>query len=124
MTLVNVINDNKHTFTQEWKSVKYAIEPGKSIVMDETEAHEFLGAFSPVYRDADGQFDPRSFKMLRIEKMKVAAPKPEVSSEFKCQACGYSATSKADLDDHILANHSEQLVDAEVAEELKKKKGK
>lgn len=127
--MVQVINDNKYPFVQDFKGNKIEIGAGRSIQMEQAEANEFLGLFSPVKKDANDLPDPKSFKMLRIVPLPkgVAVQKEEQPAklELKCHACGYEATSKEDLGEHVKANHLDQLTDEEVAEELKNpKKGK
>lgn len=127
MQMVHVVNDNKYPFSQVFKGRKIEIPAGKYIEMDDAEAEEFLGLFSPIKKDANDQPDPRSYKMLR--KVKKVFTKPaEDALGYKCNACGKDCTSDADLKKHVESEHSgEQFVDPEIEEQIKhtkKPKGK
>lgn len=129
MSIVKVYNDNcdernggrgNWPFSQEFKGKKINIEPGKYVEMELGDAVDFLGLYSPVSRDGDGQPEPRSFKRLRIVQ-EVEQPKP-VLPLHKCNACGFEAHSVKELEEHIDQNHLEQLADQEVADARRKKK--
>lgn len=121
--LVRVWNDNVFPFKQKFRDKDILIGPKKFIEMEETEAYEFKSAYSPIERDGDGQPKPESYKMIRIEKTDKTAHKPVANAnEFLCQACGFHATNKKDLDAHIDENHLDQLVDKDEADKRRTKK--
>jgi hypothetical protein len=123
-TLVRVWNDNVHPFKQVFRDKEIYIGAKKCIEMEETEAYEFRGAYSPITRDGDGQPTPESYKMIRVEKTDKSAHKPvQAANEFVCQACGFKATNKKELDQHIDAEHLDQLTDKEEADKRRKKNG-
>ncbi len=121
--LVRVWNDNVFPFRQLFRDKEIYIGPKKFIEMEETEAYEFRGAYSPIIRDGDGQPTPESFKMIRIEKTDKTAHKPMVAAnETVCQACGKQFPNKKELDNHIDTEHLEELADKEVAEKRREKR--
>jgi hypothetical protein len=122
-TLVRVWNDNVFPFRQIFKDKEIFIGAKKFIEMEETEAYEFRGAYSPIVRDGDGQPTPESFKMIRIEKTDKTAHKPiAAAQENVCQACGKQFPNKKELEAHIDAEHLDQLSDKEEADKRKGKK--
>jgi hypothetical protein len=121
-TLVRVWNDNVFPFRQVFKDKEIVIGAKKCVEMEETEAHEFKSAFSPIVRDADGQPTPESYKMIRVEKTDKSAHKPVVApSEFACQACGLKFVNKKELETHIDSEHIEQLADKDEADKRRKR---
>lgn len=120
--LVRVWNDNVHPFKQRFRDKEISIGAKKFIEMEETEAHEFKSAYSPMEKDGDGQPRPESYKMIRIERTDRTAHKPVANpSEFLCQACGHRSANKKELDAHIDENHLDQLVDKDEADKRRKK---
>jgi len=113
-----------YPFEQEFKGKKIKLAYGESMVMDESEAEEFLGTMNAVIRDADGQFDPRSFKKFKKEKVETKQAEAPKAGEHICQACAYEGTSSKDIEEHIKLNHLDQIEDPEVAEALRNKKAK
>lgn len=121
-TLVRVWNDNVFPFRQYFKEKEIFIGPRKCIEMEETEAYEFRGAYSPIVRDADGQPTPESYKMIRIERTDKSAHQPVVApAENVCQACGKQFPNKKELETHIDTEHLEQLADKEEADKRREK---
>jgi hypothetical protein len=111
---VKVWNRNTHPFKQDWNGQSISIAAKGFILMEEGEAHEFLGSYSPVIRDGGGQPDPRFKKDLIIEKIseKKEGPSPE---DHTCNKCGIPHATKEDLEKHIDLNHLDDLEDQEVA---------
>lgn len=119
-TLVRVWNDNTHPYEEEFKGKTIKIGANKFIEMEETEAVEFKGKFTHIKRDADGQPVPSGYKMLRIEKTSKSAHRPSEKLDFTCQACGFIAKNKIELDAHIDENHLDSLLDKDEADKRKK----
>jgi hypothetical protein len=111
---VRVWNDNTYPHTEMFKGDRIHIPAKQYVEMEFYEAHEFKGQYTAIKRDFDGNPVPESYKMIRIEKIEGAAAQdaPKVS----CQACGKSFLSQHDLDDHIDAEHLDQISDPEVAQ--------
>jgi len=110
---VRIFNDNTlvDPWNESFKGTMLTIPP-EGLVMNREEAVEFKSQFfSPVY-GANRVQDPLSMKMIRISKEKIAEQKPVSSPTVKlCQACGYEALTDVELSDHIISNHSEQMID-------------
>ena len=125
MAKVRVWNDNVYPYKETFKGDPLVIGSKSYIEMEEEDAVQFRGTFAPMVRDADGNDMPQGFKMIRIEKitaeMLEAEAAPKVDPNV-CLVCKYKAGSQADLDEHLKAAHSEQLVvDEEAEAELKKR---
>lgn len=123
---VKVWNDNTYPFRQDIAGNVYSI-PAKSFVeMDEEEADRLVKAFSPIKVDYDGNALPQSYKMLRIDAddLKRARSKRDnraKSGSYVCQACGYVAANKWELNGHTLELHKGELEDPmEAAEAIVK----
>jgi hypothetical protein len=116
-----VYNDSPWPHTETFKGDKVTVPANGSIEMEFFDAHEFKGQFYPPLVDADGGQQEKSFKRIRV--MPIVEGEAALSPEKpRCQACKYEATSKQDLEDHIDANHLDQLEDPEVAQERRKSK--
>jgi hypothetical protein len=123
-TLVRVWNDNVHPFRQIFRDKEILIAPKKFIEMEETEAFEFRSSYSPITRDGDGQPTVESYKMIRVERTDKSAHKPvQTPNDFVCQACGFKAANKKELDHHIDAEHLDQLTDKDEADKRRTKNG-
>lgn len=131
---VKVWNDNQYPFKQELRGVKYAIPARQYVEMDEEEANLLLKAYSPVVLGHDDLPLPQTYKMLRIdeEDLKRNRQKEAIkgkSGSFLCQACGYIAGSKWELNGHVMELHRDDWEDAnearqEIAKEEPKKRGR
>lgn len=123
MAKVRVWNDNIYPYQEIFKGDKIRIGSKEFIEMDEEEANQFRGTFSPMVYDADGNDIPQGYKMIRIEKITAeSAPLPKVDEKV-CYACKYKAASESDLTEH-LKTHSDQVVIDEEAEKLVQSKRK
>lgn len=132
--LVKVWNDNVHPFSQTWREKTYKIPAKQCIELEYDEADAFIKAYSPIVPDYDNNPKPESYKMLRIdekdlEKMRNLLHNRAKSGSYICQACGYVASNKWELNGHALDQHKEQLEDVQAAEAAvladdAKKKGK
>jgi hypothetical protein len=120
MAKVRVWNDNVHPYKEEFRSHKVDIAPGKFMIMEEDEAIMLLGNYSPIITDGDGLALPTSYKMLHIEK--ISDDDAKASPVQICAACSYKASSEKDLEEHVDANHLDELSDSKVADERRKKK--
>ncbi len=125
MARVEVWNDNKYTHKESFKGDEIEIPPGQCILMEEDDAIDFRGQYFPTKKDGGGQQIPQTFKKIRLGKVvskdaEAAAP----ALDFVCQKCGYKATSKIDLEEHVNANHLDDLEDQELAEKIKRGPGR
>tara|TARA_R110000796_G_scaffold187266_1_gene304166 strand:- start:595 stop:999 length:405 start_codon:yes stop_codon:yes gene_type:complete len=133
--LVKVWNDNVHPFTQNYHDVLYKIPAKKYIEIDEEEADSLLKAFSQIKVDYDGNAKPESYKMLRIDeddraKIRSIRENKAKSGSYICQACGYVAGNKWELNGHIMELHKQSFEDSDKAleslakdQEPKRKRG-
>ena len=110
--LVKVWNENRFPFSQFFRERTVTIPAGGFVEMEEDEAWDFHGSYSPVKRDGDNQPLAESFKMLRIETPPKAAPK---KPSFMCHKCSVEFPSAVALENHIDARHLDDLVDEDVA---------
>lgn len=124
---VKVWNDNTHLYSELFKGQNIVIEPGQHILMQEDDAILFLGTMPPqgILADGDGNPDPRGYKKLRIQKLgeveKQQLVKGVKDDKLVCHRCKYVAASEGDLDEHVMANHMEELINAdEVKSKMKK----
>lgn len=120
MGQVRVYNDNTYVYRERFMDDDIVIEAGKYITMDEQKAVRFRGTYSPVELDHDGKPLPKSYKMIRLEKVDAQASK--VEEKFSCMACAKDFTNQKSLDQHIDASHQEQWADAEHKDKKAKEK--
>lgn len=109
MAKAKVWNRNTYPYTEKFKDQDIVIQPGRYIVMDLYEAHEFRGTMSSVKLNADGQHLAQGFKMIEVEPtddVETVTAEAEELSKTLCQACAYQATSETDLGEHIKAVHA------------------
>jgi hypothetical protein len=119
--MVKVVNKNIHPFSQEHQGVMLTIPAGGYIEMEYCEAEDFIGTYSPMWKGADDQPDPRSFKKLVIEKPKGFDPHHRPRS-FKCQACGFEARDEDELRAHSEVEHLDAMADDDAKEEAIERK--
>jgi hypothetical protein len=116
---VKVWNDNTHPHKEMFRGDLITIPAKSYIFMEQSDAHEFRTQFYPLRRSevGEGNMDPTSLKMIRIEKIvgEVEEPKPEV---FKSPLTGKVFASKALLDAHLEANKGKVVVDEEIEREI------
>ena len=100
MAKVRVWNDNQYEYSEELNGDKIFIPPGKFIVMDTREAEYFLGKMprNALKLDAYGNQDPRSFKMLRIER--ISNKQDPLYVDLVCNLCNFVAPTKTALTAH------------------------
>lgn len=122
MAKVKVWNDNVHDYKENFRGVEVFIKAKSFVEMEEMEAIKFRGNFSPVEVDHDGQPLPRSYKMIRIEKIGDGQLTEEKG--FPCMACGKSYESEKVLNAHIEEKHSELWADQDFKEKKTKEKNK
>lgn len=124
--LVKVYNENVYDFSQVFRDKAVFIPAKKFIEMEYDDALSFLGTYSPILKDKDGNHDPRGFKKLRIDETDAKKAKAEMfniaderaKEVFVCHACGKEFQSKKNLMAHIKRSHSELMVDEEAREDL------
>lgn len=117
---VRVWNDNQYLFEQTVKEVNYKIPARQYIEIDEEEADYLLKAYSPVRLGHDDRPLPQTYKKLRIDAEDIERNKRKKSvkgksGSFLCQACGYIAGSKWELNGHAMELHRDQWEDEEEA---------
>lgn len=120
-----VWNDNPHTDWKEmFKGDLVTIPSGKSIDMEFYDAHEFKGQYSPIKLKPDETQDPKSFKMIRVEKIveNKEAGELEVQNVFPCNLCKKVFDSEETLVTHSEKMHADQIVVDEEAEQSAPKK--
>lgn len=123
---VRVWNDNTHPYKETFKGDPVFIPSKSFIMMEEDEAFQFKGTYSPIVVDSDGNHKAEGFKMIRIERNsdENVAEVPK-APEFECMACGYQATSKADLTEHLKTHeHIVAAVDEVAEAEVKKRRAR
>lgn len=122
---VQVWNDNTHKYKETFKGDLIEIPAGGFIHMEEDDAHQFKGTFSPPVLDYDGNHTPAGYKMIRIVKSDQAAPEPKAEVDpLKCIVCGYKASSKADLAEHMKTHEHNKVEDPELDKEIAAKKAR
>ena len=122
MRKVKVYNDNQAMpiWKETFKGNEITIEYGKPIEMDFFEAHEFKGTFFPQKFLADQTQDPKSFKMIRVEKVDMNEIHQQTSkSDIKCWVCKKPFPSQKAMTIHAVNEHSDNLVDDGQEVELK-----
>lgn len=117
---VKVWNDNVYPFTQELAGKVYRIPAKEYLEMDEEEADKLVKAFSPIRVNYDGAAEAASYKMLRVDQndLKNIKDKREnkaKSGSYVCQACGYIASNKWELNGHIIDLHKDSFEDRDEA---------
>lgn len=117
MAKVKVWNDNVHPHKETFKGDPISIKAGGFIVMEEDEAYDFRGRFTPPVLGVDGDHRPEGFKMIRIEKMTAedSAEEPKIDT-LRCVACNYRGSNAEDVAEHAKATHAHNQVVDEVAE--------
>lgn len=118
MPMVKVWNDNKYAHKEKFKEATIEIPAGGFITMDKDEAHQFKGQYSPMPNKEDPNPE-RFYKMIRIETMKAEAP----VTTLKCPACATEHVDQAALDKHTDEKHIEQIMDKDVADKRRTKRG-
>lgn len=113
---VKVWNDNIHPYKEKFRDQEIYIPAKEHIMMGADEAQIFLGTFNGMIKDTGGAHMAQGFKMLRIEKPVNAKFATIEQDPLKCIACGYVATSKVDLSEHVKFNHADQSIKDEEAE--------
>ena len=120
---VKVYNDNTLDLVDKFRDLEILIKPGEYIEMDRGDAILYRGQYkAPVYT-ADGLGKAEGFKMIRLEPIPDAV-EAEVETDWNCQACGFNARSKWELEGHTSDLHVEQLSDPNIADKMRgRKKG-
>lgn len=122
MPKVRVHNDNIHDYKEKYKGEPILIKAKGFIEMEEDEAYQFKGTFSPIIRDADGNDLPEGYKMIRLEKNWVTDESTEPKEiVHQCMACHYKGSSVADLSEHTKTHAESLVVDKEAEEEIKRR---
>lgn len=132
--LVRVWNDNIHPFKQEVNGKIYAVPAKECIEIEEDEADMLVKRISPIILDGNDVPKPESYKMLRIDADDIKRNRNALHNRMRagtylCQACGFVAANKDELDGHSLNEHKDQLDDVDEAraavnaERSRKRKG-
>ena len=92
--------------------------------MEFDEATLFLGNNPGIANKLpDGRHDPKTFKMLRIEKIGPELASQSVKEkDWECLACGKDLLNKAAYTEHVSSAHTAQFVDEDVRDEVIAKK--
>lgn len=123
MAKCKVWNDNPKTdWKESFKGEMLTIPSGKFIEMEFYEAHEFKGQYSPIRILGDETQDPRSYKMIRVEKIIEEQGEIEVQEIFPCNLCKKKFDSEASLEKHSQSSHADRVIVDELAEEAMPKK--
>lgn len=122
MGLVRVYNDNKFPHREMFRDRQIEIEPGAYVVMDEGEAIQFRGQYTPIKTDGTGRHLPEYFKIIRLAPHSLQeVPKGPEPKKFVCQLDGREFDSQEALDQYVLDNHTDKIEDQEFAKEFVKK---
>lgn len=118
--LVRVWNDNVHPFKQEVAGKLYEFGPKECLEMEEDEADVLLKRYSPIILGGDDQPLPQTYKMLRIDEEDLARNRAHKENKTKsgsylCQACGYVAANRWELNGHTQEMHADQWEDQDEA---------
>lgn len=123
--IVRVYNDNTYPYAEKYQGKQINIPAKGFIEMDLNEAHHFLGNNPGIAnRDASGLQDPKTYKMLRIERPQDTKAKMAQEKQHTCNACGKQFHSKEAYESHVEEMHLGSLKDAETAEKIVKRKGR
>lgn len=119
-----VWNDNPHTdWNETFKGDKVHIPSGKFVEMEFYDANEFRGQFSPIRILPNDSEDPKSYKMIRIEKLdNKEAGEIELQKSFPCNLCKKAFSSEETLLKHSDATHADRVIVDEIAEDAMPKK--
>lgn len=104
---VKVWNDNIYPLKQLFKGNSVLIPAKSFIEMEFYEAHEFLGTYHPVDYDADGKQDPKSYKMLRVEREDAVKGIQAKIKKNLCIVCKHESPSPEELKAHITVQHKD-----------------
>lgn len=108
---------------ETFKGDVMTIKAGEYKEMEFFDAHEYKSQFAPIFSDASGRHDPKSFKIIKIEKIGDEA-ESHVSTH-KCMSCGKSYESEPVLKAHASTEHAEQAaVEIPEVDEALKKRGR
>lgn len=105
---VQVWNDHKNDYREVFNGAELVIPSHGYIVMEDSEASQFLGVFTGIRRDGQGRdLNP---KMLRKEYFTeaVAEVKP---SHLTCMACPAEFKEAKDLEIHSKVHEAIQVKD-------------
>lgn len=107
---------HKEKFRDDWVEIK----AGQYILMDYEDAVQFKGQYFPMKRDAMGQEDPMTWKMIFIEPDGDVTT-PVITKKFVSHIDGKEFESQAMLDAYLKANFADSVfVDQALDEEIEK----
>lgn len=125
---VKVYNDNPHVkvWKEQFKGEPIEIKYGTPLEMEFYEGHEFKGQYYPPVIKPDETQDPKSFKMIRVEKIEDTDEQtPEDGEIFKCQACKKTFNTEKALHAHSDKTHGDAIViDPVIEKEIARKRGR
>lgn len=125
MSEVYVINDNKYPYEEKFRNMDIFIPAGGKVKMPKSDAHLFLGRMpANVSYGANGEQDPKTYKMLRMVPVEGLVEPVEKRSEWVCERDGKIFASEDELNRHIADNYRQDLVDEEAFDEVLEKKEK
>lgn len=119
---VKVWNDNVHDIKEKFKGDDIFIKAKGFIEMELFEANDYRGQYYPMILGSDGTQDPKSFKMIRIERI-TDSGEIEAPALHVCQACAKKYESAPVLKAHIDTEHADaaRLEIPDVDETIKKR---
>lgn len=112
MAIVKVWNDNIHPYKEKYQDREIVIPSKGFIKMDLDEANGLISTMHGILLDADGQPDPRGFKMLRVD---MNGASETVAQKYISNIDGKEFASQSELDEH-LKQFKEKTVTDEKAE--------
>lgn len=123
MALVDIVNENVHPYSCNFRGEKVVIPPGGKFAIDEEDAPAFLGQKPPLKYDGQDNQMAESYSMLQVKRRDHGTAIVD-KEKFVCHMDGKVFYSKAELDDYIEQNYLEDMAEKEVADTLKKKAGR
>jgi hypothetical protein len=112
-----VWNDHSKDYEEKFRDEMVKIPAKHYVIMEKPDADQFLGQYTPIKRDGQGKdLAPKMLRIEVIEGTSGLALKAHI-----CMACSRQHATEKELQQHIEANHLEQLTDSDAKEELKKR---
>jgi len=134
MSLVKVWNDNEHPHTERFKGKEISIPPHAYVEMDYLEGVEFKAQFTEPRRRGDGTFDPKFYKMIRVDQPKdpifveerdhATGSRLDPATITQAVAAGMAQVAASGADSARIANLEAQLIQLKEALEAKRGPGR
>lgn len=117
---IKVWNDNNFEYREQFRDKTIVIKPKSFVMMDFDEAQIFQGTYAGRMKTADGQDDPRGFKMIRLDVDNSYVPET-TGPVFTCHADGRTFQTQAELDAHEKQYESRIVTDSVAEAEIKRR---